>query len=67
MHAAHGPLSDIVGNVRLRNGGLQSVRSEFLLTESTSEKAAGILPAFEVNDVSSFEFRFRKYHGALLN
>jgi hypothetical protein len=43
------------------------VRLEFLAAECAREKAAGILPPFEIDEKCSFKLRFRKYHGTLLD
>jgi hypothetical protein len=62
MHGAHGSFFEIRCEIYLRNDRLQSMRSKFILTKDSGEKAARILPTFQVDDKGALESGLGENH-----
>jgi hypothetical protein len=64
VHAADGSRLYVIGEIGLRDDGSQPVRLEFMLAELASEKPSGVLSPLNIDNVSTSQLSFRKYHAS---
>ena len=64
MHAPHGTLFDVKGDIGLRDDRFQPMGLKLLLAEGAREKAPSVFPALEVDNVGPFQLGLSENHSA---